>query len=789
MILPVTCIGVFGAILGGYSDSSEPLWTAVARTPQTFIWVWCNVLLFSISNQRSQEAILEDSINKPWRPLPSGTITSAQAKLFLLFGIPALVVICHTFLGAAQETVICLLLTWMYNDLGGADNHFLLKNGINSLAYFFYGCGSIRVASGTGMNDFNIQAQDPAVVWLGIISGLIFTTMQIQDLKDQEGDRAAGRSTLPLDLGDNFCRWTVAVGVLVWSFIVSRYWCLNLAESTLPFFLGITVACRLFSWSGPSADSQTYKSWSIWLISVFSLPLLRPVRLWITYQLLNQSNTVLAKRTRIFLSLLLSFLDTNILQILHQVGDRFWFANFRLYLVLTVSTYLVLVRLLRYRQRSYHLRLAKEQKCSKPQSMPIKVAQNIYVSLFDVEFPFMFMKGIQLALFRTYAIPTISSLLMEKGSLASPAKIARRYSETEVLFLEFALREWGSTPWLEATARTRAIHATWRKTGLANEEDMLYTLAVLATQPVELVQKWEWRSLTSVELCAVGTLYRGIADAMGIDHAAILGRSSPNMTFQAFIGFKLCKSEHDDSTETLEGLDFFNRLQAWQSSYELRVMTYTDHAHRLAEIATDFLLWGIPGKRLKSFGVLALTSLMDPPLRSAVGFDVPFAVECITTSLMRLRQLLLRHLCLSRMFRVRRITDRVATREYRGRSCLQLDASSSKSTSSTDCKPTEVCATFYRSIPQQRKGKSLMLHYTGAPYFVAPTVWNRWGLGAWWWWLLGLPLPGDKTNGHDTYESGGYDLTLLGPEIGKSTERQKREESAVEAVARTNRWI
>jgi hypothetical protein len=79
-----------------------------------------------------------------------------------------------------------------------------------------------------------------------------------------------------------------------------------------------------------------------------------------------------------------------------------------------------------------------------------------------------------------------------------------------------------------------------------------------------------------------------------------------------------------------------------------------------------------------------------------------------------------------------------------------------------------------------------MAYYTGAPYFVAPTLWNRWGFGAWWWWILGLPLPGDKENDGDKYQSHGYCIPQLGPDRG--IEVQKQEENAVKAIAALRSW-
>ena len=54
---------------------------ALHRIPLVLIWVWVNQLVFNIGNQQRPESIAEDSINKPWRPMPSKRLSATQAEL------------------------------------------------------------------------------------------------------------------------------------------------------------------------------------------------------------------------------------------------------------------------------------------------------------------------------------------------------------------------------------------------------------------------------------------------------------------------------------------------------------------------------------------------------------------------------------------------------------------------------------------------------------------------------------------------------------------------------------
>lgn len=62
-----------------------------------------------------------------------------------------------------------------------------------------------------------------------------------------------------------------------------------------------------------------------------------------------------------------------------------------------------------------------------------------------------------------------------------------------------------------------------------------------------------------------------------------------------------------------------------------------------------------------------------------------------------------------------------------------------------------------------------LLAWEGAPFYVRPTIWNRWGPSAWVKRLLRLPLPGDDG---DTYFPKGYYTPDVGPRafVGKGRE-------------------
>ena len=159
------------------------------------------------------------------------------------------------------------LVLWIYNDLGGFYEHFLIRNIIIAIGYVWCGFGIIKVVSdGHGLSHVGY-------IWSGILCILIATTMDIQDLRDQEGDRLVQRKTAPLVLGDTVARWSIVVALLGWSILCPAYWSLGIGYYFLPMFSAGIICYRVLWMRNPVADELSCKLWGIWLSSMFVLPL------------------------------------------------------------------------------------------------------------------------------------------------------------------------------------------------------------------------------------------------------------------------------------------------------------------------------------------------------------------------------------------------------------------------------------------------------------------------------------------------------------------------------------
>lgn len=237
--------------------------------PGILVYNIVNLLVFGLANQRSPDSVAEDRINKPWRPIPRGKITTEQTRRLMLATIPIVLPINYV-LGLWRQGVFILLLTWLYNDLHGGDEAFL-RELIIAVAYGLFNSGSLKVAAGPG----SLLTQ-MGVVWTAVVSSVILTTMQVQvqDLKDKEGDRTRGRRTIVLFLGEEFSRASIAFFLCFWSCLCIYFWALGALAMATNGAVSLLLALRVFYVRSSSReDARTWRLWCAWRASLYTMPL------------------------------------------------------------------------------------------------------------------------------------------------------------------------------------------------------------------------------------------------------------------------------------------------------------------------------------------------------------------------------------------------------------------------------------------------------------------------------------------------------------------------------------
>ncbi|KAL4872792.1 hypothetical protein BDV12DRAFT_161546 [Aspergillus spectabilis] len=377
-----------------------------------------------------------------------------------------------------------------------------------------------------------------------------------------------------------------------------------------------------------------------------------------------------------------------------------------------VAAYPILVSLLRFRRMK---NIHKKYNYSARESfarMTDEDAFEIQKNLVQYEFPFFFTKALQFALFRTYGIPTISRVLTKTSQFSAASTYLKRYTDTSALVQEFVGHSPTAARGHAAIVRTRYLHSAYRSAGTIREEDMLYTLGLFAVQPVRFINKFEWRELSDVEKCAIGTFWKSLGDGLEISYDALPSGKT---------GFR-------------DGLQWLEEIMAWSDAYEERCMVPDVKNREVADQTTAVLLYSVP-KPFHPFGLHAVSFMMDDRLRKAMQYDPPPASYTSFFSFaLNARRLAMRYLALPRPYIFRH-------RTY------------------TEC--------------QTEEERIFITQWEGAPYYVKPTFWNRWSPGAWYTWALGRPLPGDEG---DKYYPNGYYIADVGPKYFEGKGRKSQQE-------------
>ncbi|SDE81261.1 oxygenase MpaB family protein [Limimaricola pyoseonensis] len=224
-------------------------------------------------------------------------------------------------------------------------------------------------------------------------------------------------------------------------------------------------------------------------------------------------------------------------------------------------------------------------------------------------------RALEFALFRTYAVPSISGLLERTGEfLRRPRK---RYDDTELLLSEPLENGLDSGRGREAIGRINAMHGSYR---IANE-DMLYVLGTFVLEPVRWLERFGRRPMTPHERAGWTNYYRALGRRMGI-----------------------------------EGIpEDFDGFAAQNARVERERYRYADSNRAIGTATLDLLLgFYLPRPLIKAARPVAL-SLMDAPLLAAMGFAPPPAgLRRAVLAAMAARAAVLRRL--PRRRRPRRIT-------------------------------------------------------------------------------------------------------------------------------------
>ena len=208
--------------------------------------------------------------------------------------------------------------------------------------------------------------------------------------------------------------------------------------------------------------------------------------------------------------------------------------------------------------------------------------QRIVHLSFGYEFPWDSVRALEIALYRTYCVPSISALLDRTGEFRNATQ--RRYDDTSILVAE--LCEWGyeSGRGKEALERMNWAHSHFK---IAND-DFLYVLSTFIYEPIRWIDAVGWRQTCAIEKLGYYWFWREIGKRMGI--------VSIPPSYEAF--------------------------EAWSRAYEREHFRFADTNQRVGSATRDLFASWFPRifTPVVRYGIYAM---LDDAMISSFGFPRP----------------------------------------------------------------------------------------------------------------------------------------------------------------------
>jgi hypothetical protein len=211
---------------------------------------------------------------------------------------------------------------------------------------------------------------------------------------------------------------------------------------------------------------------------------------------------------------------------------------------------------------------------------PVRDHQEIYRISAVYEFPWDYQRALELALFRTYCVPSISALLDATGEFRRRPQ--QRYDDTALLMAELTDHGYDSERGREALRVINRVHGRYA----ISNDDMRYVLSTFVYEPIDWLDRFGWRPLTDAERVAAFCFYREVGARMGI-------RDVP-ADFDAFRRFKL--------------------------DYERATFRFSETNRRIGGYTVELLCSWYPRVTRPAVRV-AVRGLLDDAMLTAFGFD------------------------------------------------------------------------------------------------------------------------------------------------------------------------
>ena len=210
---------------------------------------------------------------------------------------------------------------------------------------------------------------------------------------------------------------------------------------------------------------------------------------------------------------------------------------------------------------------------------PVADAAEIHRITAAFEFPWDYQRALELALYRTYCIPSVSAVLEQAGNFRDTPQ--KRYDDTALLMVELVDHGYDSPRGREALRVINRQHAMYDITN----DDMLYVLSTFVFEPLEWIDSVGWRRLHPHERLAAFHFYRGVGQRMKI-------------------------------SDIPEDMGEFRR---WRDDYEARHFRYARTNHLIGTYTLELMCSWYP-EPLRPLVRKVTLSLVDADMTRAFGF-------------------------------------------------------------------------------------------------------------------------------------------------------------------------
>ena len=210
---------------------------------------------------------------------------------------------------------------------------------------------------------------------------------------------------------------------------------------------------------------------------------------------------------------------------------------------------------------------------------PAKDHEQISFLLSCHVFPWDLERALEFALFRTFAIPSISGLLADTGEFVHRPR--KRYDDTELILFEILEHGMNSLRGKRAIRRMNSMHGRFE----ISNEDFLYVLSTFIVEPIRWLETYAYRPMTELEKQGVFKNYLELGRRMNLKNVP----------------------------KTLEEFEHFNL------DYEAAHFNFVPSNRVIADKTIDLLLGFYLPKWLFGKGRPFVFALLDEPLRVALG--------------------------------------------------------------------------------------------------------------------------------------------------------------------------